>query len=430
MNSQNPQRNQKRPISSNKKPGYRRVKRKNGGIIGLFIIVFLLIIGLVSVILCVNHSDNNTVTEVQPTQLTETAVPETTAEPVVETKTVSFAAVGDNIMYECNFTDAEDRANEQYPEYNFTPIYTDILPQLQAADLAFINQETLMAGAEYGYSGYPCFNSPQALGDQLCEMGFDIVGMANNHMLDMGSVGISDAIAFWKTKPVTMIGGYSDLTDYQTPRVVEKNGLKIAFLAYTYGTNGITLSESSPVIIPYIDDELITEDVKRAQAVSDCVVVSIHWGQENVFTPNDDQTHVAQLLCDLGVNVILGSHPHVIQPICELTGVGGNKTLCIYSLGDFVATMADEANMLGGVLSFNIVSDAKGIRVENVLFTPTVHHFGPSYYNSKLYYLSDYNDDLASILGNVYGINSSVASLTSIVKDVMDPQYLPDYLKS
>ena len=356
-------------------------------------------------------------------------VPDTEAAAPTVSK-VSFAALGDNIIYDCGMTDAANRANAQYPEYNFTPVYSDILPAVQQADLSFINQETLMAGASYGYSDYPCFNSPQTLGDQLCDMGFDIINIANNHMLDMGSGGIEDTINYWNSKTdVTMIGGYLNQEDYQTPRVIEKNGIKIAFLSYTYATNGITLSPSSSVVIPYIDDETIKEDVQRAKAASDMVMVSMHWGQENSFEPSDEQRHTAQLLCDLGVKVIIGHHPHVVQPVEWLESKSGEKTLCIYSLGDLVAAMMKSYNMLGGLATFDIVKSNGDISIQNVLFTPVVHYFGPSYYNSHIYYLSDFTPELGETFGNVYGITDGYDELCGYVKNTVAAEFLPEYLK-
>ena len=129
----------------------------------------------------------------------EDAVPSDTTEQEEKEPTVSklsFAAVGDNIIYQCGFTDAKNRANSQYPEYNFMPIYENIRPAIEAADISYINQETMMSGAEYGYSDYPCFNSPQHLGDQLTEIGFDIVNIANNHMLDTTTPGLLDTIEY------------------------------------------------------------------------------------------------------------------------------------------------------------------------------------------------------------------------------------------
>ncbi len=358
----------------------------------------------------------------------EDAVPADTTEQVNKEPTVSkvsFAAAGDNIIYQCGFTDAKNRANEQYPEYNFTPIYENILPEIQAADLAYINQETLMSGEAYGYTDYPCFNSPQHLGDQLVEMGFDIINIANNHMLDTTTPGLLDTIEYWRTKDVTLLGGYENEEVYNQPIVVEKNGISMVFLSYTYATNGFIPNPSYDVVVPYLEEQQLTEDIRRVRDTADTVIVSVHWGNENQFEPTDEQKHLAQVMCDEGVDVIIGTHPHVIQPVEWLTSHDGNKTLCIYSLGDLVAVMTKAANMLGGLCTFDIVKTGEDISIENVLFTPVVHHFGPSYYNSKIYYLSDFTDELASTFGKVYGISADKAYLEAIVKDVIDDEFLP-----
>lgn len=347
-----------------------------------------------------------------------------------EEKRVSFVAVGDNIIYDCGFTDAKNRANEEYPEYNFTPIYENILPEIQAADLAYINQETLMAGEEYGYSDYPCFNSPQHLGDQLCEMGFDIVSIANNHMLDMTTEGLVDTIAYWRTKDITMIGGYENEEVYNKPVIVEKNGISIALLSYTYDTNGFKPSSNYDVVVPYLEVNRLIEDIRRVRDTADTLIVSVHWGNENQFEPTSEQKTLAQMMCDEGVDVIIGTHPHVIQPVEWIQAASGNhKTLCIYSLGDLVAVMMKSSNMLGGMCSFDIVKTGDEVSVEGVLFTPVVHHFGPSYYNGKMYYLKDFTPELASTFGKVYGISADKESLTAILKDVIDEEFLPEEFK-
>ena len=338
---------------------------------------------------------------------------------------LSFVCAGDNIIYQCGFTDAKNRANEEYPEYNFTPIYENLLPEIQAADLAYINQETLMSGAEYGYTDYPCFNSPQHLGDQLTEMGFDIVNIANNHMLDTTTKGLLDTIEYWRTKDVTLLGGYENEDVYNTPVIIEKNGISMVFLSYTYATNGFVPSSQYDVVVPYLEKEQLVEDIRRVKNEADTLIVSVHWGNENQFEPTAEQRELAQVMCDEGVDVIIGTHPHVIQPVEWIDSSNGNKTLCIYSLGDFVAVMTRAANMLGGLCSFDIVKTNGDISIENVLFTPVVHHFGPSYYNGKMYYLFDFTDDLAATFGKVYGISANKETLTAIVKDVIDEEFLP-----
>ena len=357
----------------------------------------------------------------------------TEKEPVKEESSkVSFLAVGDNIMYQCNFTDARNRANEEYPGYNFMPIYEDVMPAIREADLAYVNQETVMAGESYGYSDYPMFNSPQHLGDQLVEVGFDIVNIATNHMLDKGASGLEDTIDFWQTKEeITLIGGYENEEAYLEPCIIEKNGISIALLSYTYSTNGIPLSASSEAVIPYIDYERIQEDIRRVHDLADATVVSVHWGVENSFTPTEEQKELAQMMCDEGVDVIIGTHPHVLQPIEWFNSDNGNETLCIYSLGNFVASMVKAANMVGGMATFDIVKENGKVHIENAMFEPVIHHYGPGYYNSRLYYLSDYTNDLAVLLGrDCYGIRATYDSLCKIVTDVIDKEFLPDFLKT
>lgn len=343
---------------------------------------------------------------------------------------VSFLAVGDNIMYHCNFTDAQNRANENYPEYNFTPIYEDLVSQIKEADIAYINQETVMAGSEYGYKDYPCFNTPRHLGEQLIEIGFDVFNIATNHMLDMGSSGLEDTIEYWNSKEnITMIGGYESQEAYLEPCIIESNGVTMALLSYTYGTNGISPSASSEAVVPYIDEDIIREDIRRVHSLADTVIVSIHWGVENVYSPNSEQKALAQMMCDEGVDVIIGTHPHVIQPVEWLSSDDGNKTLCIYSLGNFVAVMTQPGNMVGGLVTFDIVKKDGNITIENVIFEPVIHHFGPSYYDSRLYYLRDYTDELASKLGrDCYGIRTSYDALCKIVTDTIDTEFLPEFL--
>lgn len=346
-------------------------------------------------------------------------------------KKLTFAAVGDNIIYQAGLTDAKNRSDGSRP-FNFLPNYTNIAETIASADIAFINQETPLAGEKYGYSDYPLFNSPQSLAEDLITVGFDVIAMANNHMLDMGTNGLADTIAYYKTLSdrVTMIGGYENEADFNTPRIVERDGIKIAFVAFTYATNGLSLSQNSDIYIPYIDDEAIESSIAAAREQADLVFVSMHWGDENVFQPNNGQKRVAQLIADCGADVIIGHHPHVIQPMEWLEGEEGNKTLCIYSLGDLIAVMTRASNMLGGLVTFDIVQEGDEFRIENPIFNPTVFHFGPSYYNGKIYFLSDFTPELERTFGNVYGITDGYNELSAIVKELIDDEFLPEYLKN
>ena len=321
-------------------------------------------------------------------------------------------------------------------------MYENIRAQISQADLAFINQETLMAGASFGYSGYPTFNSPQQLGYDLCEIGFDVVSIANNHMADKGAAGLEATITFWKSlsEQITMIGGYMNQADYDTPRVIEKNGIKIAFLAYTYGSNGLSIYNTQ-AILPYLSEETVRRQVTTAKEVADVVIVSAHWGDDNGQPINEKQRSFSQLFADLGVDVILGHHPHLIQPIAWLNGSDGHRTLCFYSLGNLLSEMDAAKNMVGGIASFDIVLQGQHVQIENVLFTPTVFFFNARYRDTKLYYMEDCTETLlqkhwcaVSAKGRFTPYGSftepvTLAKLTDYTKQIIPAAFLPQSLQ-
>lgn len=337
---------------------------------------------------------------------------------------ITFLAAGDNLIHPNIYQDAQSRGTAE-KEYDFLPMYTDVADFVAEADFAFINQETLMAGEAYGYSGYPTFNSPQQLGRDLVQVGFDIVGLANNHMLDRRDSGLYDNVLFWNSLPVTTIGAS---IGEAAPAFLEKDGVTIGMLSYTYGTNGITQGADAVVKVPYIDRDRIIADLDAlAESKPDITIVSMHWGIENVTTPSDEQRELAQMLADCGVDVILGHHPHCLQPIEWLTGQDGNRTLCIYSLGNLLSGMARPINQVGGFLQFSIVSDGAGdLMIDHVSFRPTVFYYGPGWYNTHLYFLEDYTDEIAATHGvQLSGYTLTAAEARAIVENVIDPAFLP-----
>ncbi len=340
---------------------------------------------------------------------------------------ITFMGCGDNITYVGNVLEAQENAIDGGRTYNFKPTYENVLSKIEAADISFINQETVMAGEGYPIKYYPTFNSPQDLGYDVVEMGFDVVNIATNHMLDMGAGGLENTIAFWKHMDCFMIGGYENEEDFNTVRIYEKDGIKIAFLSFTYATNGISKPASSKLVIPYIDDEDIVSQIESAKQQADLIFVSIHWGNEGAFKPSDEQKRVAQLIADSGADAIIGHHPHVIQPVDWLTGKDGNKTLCVYSLGNFVAEQAYDYNMVGGIIEFDIVSENGEAYIENPVFTPTMYHFEKNFRGNKVYYLYDYTKELANkhAVSNYYGNSMSYERLYKYVTDIIDKEFLP-----
>ncbi len=337
---------------------------------------------------------------------------------------ISFLGIGDVLVHPNIYMDAGYRGYEG-KEYDFLPMFSDVAGYIADADITFVNQETVMAGAAYGYSGYPCFNAPQQLGIDLCTLGFDIVNIANNHMLDMGTTGLADTMSFWKSQPTLMVGAYDDEADAANIRILTRDNINIAVLSYTYGTNGIVKDASSPIVIPYIDDARITSDLAAAREAADFVLVSMHWGVENTYTPSEEQRRLAKLLADGGADAIIGHHSHCLQPI-EWIDTDRGRTICVYSLGNFVSGMAAPMNHVGGMFTFRITGDgAGGLCVTDPILIPTVFYFGMDYFNTHVYLLEDYTDSIAASHGvGIDGYTLTPAKAREIVTDVIDGEFL------
>ncbi len=344
--------------------------------------------------------------------------------PVPETR-LSFVAVGDNIIHSAIMEDAKNHARDG-KEYDFTYIYNNVRDVISAADVAFVNQETLLGGKSLGYYGYPNFNGPQEAGDALVDCGFDVVCIATNHMADMRDDGLRGTIDYWRKQPVTTVGDHLTAEDYETPRIHEKDGIKLAFLAYTYGTNGMSVSTSSGLIVPYIKEEDIRRHVAAAKEAGDLVIVNMHWGDDSSFTVNAEQKKYAQILADCGVDVIIGEHPHVLQPMQWMDGKDGHKMLLTYSIGNFLSTMYNDYFMVGGMLSFDIVKDASGTRIETPKLVPTVTYYDVNRANLSIYFLDKFTEELASSHGtNAHGA-TSLKQLRGYVTAAIPKEFLPE----
>ncbi len=337
---------------------------------------------------------------------------------VIEDTVVSFLACPDNIIHPSVFYNAIEvaaRNNGTNPvysdlhnaEYDFSPIYKNVASVIKEADIAYINQETLVGGTSGSIHGYPCFNSPDAIADEVIELGFDVVNVAHNHMLDSGDTRyLENCNNYFENRGLDVIGYYPTQESTENITVIEKEGIRIAFLAYTYSTNGIKPPSGTSFVIPYFDKELVQKQVACAKQVADVIIVSCHWGYEDTFGINSEQKEYSKLMCDLGVDVVLGMHPHVIQPMEWMTSESGNKTLVVYSLGNFVSGMVAGKNMLAGMLSLDIRKSAETgeITIESPLFIPTVTHYtkkskvssnDTGYRDFEICYLSEYSAEKA-----------------------------------
>ena len=348
-------------------------------------------------------------------------------EPVPDVKkTVSFVGCGDNIVYYGTYRDAKAQAISGGREYNFRPMYSNVESIISGADLAFINQETVISHS-FPPESYPGFNSPVDLADDLVDVGFDIICVANNHMLDKGALGLRDTYDNWNKRPVTLIGCHEENDSGKYVTYVEKNGIKIGLVAYTYGTNLGEDPAKYGLYASYLKYADIEGELAEAKANSDFVIVSVHWGDEGKNAPNDEQKMYAQKFADNGADVIIGHHPHTLQPIEWIEGKNGNRTLCVYSLGNFLHEQEYEYQVPGGIISFDIVKiNDNRATVDNVKFIPTVCHYPSNFYNNKIYLLKDYTAELANAhaVRTYYGNRISLEGIISLVKKTISEEFL------
>lgn len=317
--------------------------------------------------------------------------PKTLLENKKESTTISLVAVGDNLIHNTIFWAAKTNDG-----YDFTSIYSPVRNLIETADIAFVNQETPLASDIYPVSSYPMFNTPQKVGIDLLSVGFDVVNQATNHSMDKGSAGAMSTIQFWKKqRDALMIGMYENEKDRDELKIIERNGIKIGFLSYTYGTNGLAIPKDKPYLVSLIDKELIEKDISNLKGQCDLIAVSMHWGSEYNMGVTDEQRQLAEYLTEQGADLIIGHHPHVIAPAQWIKSKNGNRAFCVYSLGNFLSSQDKRANMLGGMLMAKIKKEDNKAIIESAEILPIVTHYEKGWKNYKIYSLYDYTDELA-----------------------------------
>ena len=336
--------------------------------------------------------------------------------PVIST--ASVIAVGDNLYHSKLYESGENDSGI----WNYDHIYTHVLDQIQAADVAMIDQETVFAPSHDAVSTYPSFATPQEVGDAIIKAGFDVVESATNHADDYGYDYLKSTLDFWSTNypDIPVLGIHATQEDADTVKVKEVNGIKIAFLDYTYGTNNSGAGEGYEYMIDIFDKDKITTMIQKAKEISDCIIFVAHWGTEDETMPNEYEKQWAAYLMEQGVNVIIGGHPHVLQPYGRLTDDKGNETVVFYSLGNFVSTQQKLEELLGGMAKFTIQKTVQDGKTSIEILTPTVEPL-VMHYNSDAgefgpYMLSDYTEELASQNGVQSYIGSGVFTLDNLKK--------------
>lgn len=333
-------------------------------------------------------------------------------------KSFTFVGVGDNLYHGAMYWYPYQR--DGY--YNFDSYYEMTNKYTQNADLAYINFETLCIGEEYELSGYPTFNGPIEILSSVNKAGFDWWSLSSNHSMDRGAEGLLTQIDLVRKNypDVITTGSHTSQKDKKRTLVKEINGIKVGFLGYTYGLNGFSVPEDKLWLVDLIDKDQMKKDMEALSKVSDVQLVSMHWGEEYQMEPTEEQEDLANYLNELGAEVVIGSHPHVIEPAKVIKGKK-QDTLVYYSLGNYTSAQDMDITMVGGMASFtlNYDPDTKKTSFTDTKFIPLITWFDVGYNAWKTYPIEDYNDSLAQTHNLASNYDLSKEWVQQFVQSVM-----------
>lgn len=406
--------------------------------------IFIVIAFFFLVILVSNYYKPVLVSKKQTDSLENQNIKEKTED--ITPKTASFLISGDNLIHENILNEANRKAggNGERSDYSsgfdFLPLYKSIKNEIQSADFSLCNQASIIGAndAAESLSGYPRFNSPQKLADDLIELGFDGFNFANNHLVDMGEDGLARAIRYWKKKNVAAFGLYEnsdEFFDIQN-KIVEVNGIRIGFLSYTASTN--VLYYGNRCVIPYytvnntaIQKERIKSQIQALKPEVDLLIVLVNWGNGEGFEPSDHQIEAAKCFAEFGADLIVGTGPKVIQKVETIQPEGQDRSvICAYSLGNMMGTMEYMQNLLGGVVTFDVYKEENGAEIRNFMFIPTIIHYDLELKNILVYKLSDYTNELHEMHGsNLRKGFGKYEWLFETVENTIPKEYLPATLR-
>ncbi len=310
---------------------------------------------------------------------------------------IHIRMVGDVILH-----DAVCSVSQTPEGYCFDPLFANVTASVQEADISIANQESILGGAELGISGYPAFNSPYEEGDALVNAGFRVILQASNHTLDQGAQGVYNCLNYWSTShPDIAILGISATPEAASNiYVYEKEGFRIAILNYTYGTNayeGLLADPTTSCLLNVLEETKVASDIARAREMADFIIVCPHWGNEYENFPSDQQEYWKNFFFDQGVNLVIGAHPHVIQPVeMVVDETTGRQMLVYYSLGNFVSNQSYANTMVGAMADVTVHKKGTQIYFEDYGVKPLVTHKGWNQQSFTTYFLQDYTSDMAS----------------------------------
>lgn len=320
---------------------------------------------------------------------------------------VRIVCAGDNLIHDCIYEQADARAGKKGDgKYDFSYVYQNVIDYIKDADLSVLNQETIVTD-EFPPSTYPCFCSPEALGDYMIDVvGFDAVSLSNNHILDKGEKGLLATLKYWDTKHPDVIryGAYKNTDDMNHIRVKEVNDIKFAFLGYMEHTNSIKHKAEQGSELVYLSErelETIENQIKEAKKIADIVIVSPHFGVEVSNVVTDQQKNLSKKFVEWGADIIVGTQPHTLQTCEWIEREDGTKGFVYYCLGNFVSGMTSSYAMLGGLADFTVRKNYKTgeVTIEEPKIIPMVSHFERDYTNVTIYPYSKYTEELAKVHG-------------------------------
>lgn len=336
--------------------------------------------------------------------LTEDEEPATKDENLSEENetppSVTICMVGDILLHD----GVEHCARREDGSYDYTRVFENVKEDIEFYDIAIVNQEVIIGGAELGITGYPSFNAPYEIGDYLLDTGFNVVCHATNHALDRSSKGLLNCITYWQENhpEMTILGIHDCQEDQDTLRIKEVNGIKIAILNYTYGTNGIPLPSNMPYAVDLLDENKVRNDIAHAQKIADFVLVCPHWGTEYRLTPDSYQEKWTKILFEAGADLVIGTHPHVIEPVEMITDEDNNHQMLVYySLGNFVNWTSGRGEnvanrLVGGMATITLsTDDNNNVYIQDYGVTALVTDLHKCTDGVTTYKLSDYNQEMA-----------------------------------
>ena len=353
----------------------------------------------------------------EPTQ--EVLAPVSLAEPEKEHIELTVTAVGDNLIHSPIYNQAHRRTGGN--SYDFKPAYINVTDYIDS-DINIINQETPIGGTELGISSYPTFNSPYELGEDIIAMGFNVINHANNHVYDAGPDGVTNSMNFWQEKNIPVLGMHPWNSDDGYIVYVEKKGIKVALLAYTYGTNS-GLPKECGYAVNRMNYDKISDDLKEARENSDLVILSLHFGGEYSHAPDQTQEKYVYLAAENNVDLLIGHHPHVIQKAELVTRSDGEMMPVYYSLGNFISSQDIPQCMIGGMAKVKFIGTEDDMKLDTAGFLPVINHFELNYFATRNFLWRDYTPQHAESHG-LASDGFSYAYAENLINKTIDREFL------